>query len=71
MPDPREDLRATEESIVTDATRVVALEEEKMALDPADPKVDQLSSQIERIAGGIEDKAKAEQGLSAEITGDD
>jgi hypothetical protein len=71
MPDPREDLRATEESILTDATRVVALEEKKMELDPADPKVDQLSSQIERIAGGIEDKAKAEQALSGEITGDD
>ena len=71
MPDPREDLRATEESILTDATRVVALEEKKMTLDPGDPEVDQLSSQIERIAGGIEDKAKAEQELSAEITADD
>ena len=71
MPDPREDLRATEESIVADATRVVALEEKKMKLDPGDPRVDELSSQIERIAGGIEDKAKAEQALSGEITGDD
>ena len=68
MPDPREDLRATEESILSDATRVVALEEEKIALDPGDPRVDQLSDRVEKLAGGIEDKAKAERALSAEIT---
>ena len=71
MPNPREDLRATEESILTDASRVVALEEKKMTLDAGDPLVDTLSAQVERIAAGIEDKAKAEQELSAEITGDD
>jgi len=56
---------------LTDATRVVALEKKKMSLDPGDPEVDRLSNKIERIAGGIEDKAKAEKVLSAEITGDD
>jgi len=71
MPNPRDDLRATEDSILTDATRVVALEKKKMSLDPGDPEVDRLSNKIERIAGGIEDKAKAEKVLSAEITGDD
>ncbi len=69
MTDPREDLRATEESILSDAALVMALEEEKMALDPADPRVDQLSVQIQKLAGGIEDKAKVERSLSAEITG--
>ncbi|MEP6637877.1 MAG: hypothetical protein ABJC39_00880 [Chloroflexota bacterium] len=69
MPDPREDLRATEESILSDAAQVVALEEEKMALDPADPRVDRISERVEKLAGGIEDKAKAERLLSAEIGG--
>ncbi len=69
MTDPREDLRATEESILSDAALVMALEEEKMALDPADPRVDQLSVQVQKLAGGIEDKAKVERSLSAEITG--
>ncbi len=69
MPDPREDLRSTAESILGDAARVVALEKEKIGLDPADPRVDQLSAQVVGLAKGIEDKAKAEHVLSEEIRG--
>ncbi len=68
MPDPREDLRSTGESILRDAAQVMALEREKLKLDPADPRVDTLSARVERLAGGIEDKAKAEHVLSEEIT---
>jgi 16S rRNA G966 N2-methylase RsmD len=67
MPDPREDLRSTEESISRDAEQVVTLEEEKAALDPADPRVDRLSEQVERVAARLHHKAAAERELSEEI----
>jgi hypothetical protein len=67
MPDAREDLRATEESIQRDAEHVMTLEEEKAALDPADPRVVHLSEQVEGIAARLQDKAAAERELSEEI----
>lgn len=67
MPDPREDLRATEESIRHDAEHVKSLEEEKEALDPADPQIARLSEQVERLTAGLKDKAAAERALSDEI----
>ena len=67
MTDPEEDLRSTAESIKRDAARVHELESEKIALDPADPKVVELSDQVERIAAGLRDKAVAERELSEEI----
>ena len=67
MTDHKEDLRSTAESIRRDAQRVQDLESEKIALDPADPKVVQLSHQVERIAAGLRDKAVAEREISQEI----
>jgi hypothetical protein len=67
MPDPREDLRATADSIILDAERLRALEVEKKTLDPADPRVDQLSEQAERVVDGLEDKTAIERRLSEEI----
>jgi hypothetical protein len=67
MPDPREDLRATEESIHGDAERVKDLEEEKWALDPEDPQVQELSEQVERLSASLHDKATAERELSQDI----
>jgi hypothetical protein len=67
MPDPREDLRATEESIRRDAEHVKTLEEEKAALDPTDPRVLHLSEQVERVTARLQDKATAERELSEEI----
>ena len=67
MPDPRQDLRATEDSIRRDADHVKTLEEEKAALDPTDPRVVRLSEQVERITARLQDKAAAERELSEEI----
>jgi len=67
MADPKEDLRATEESIRSDAARVKALEEEKMALDPEDPRVEDISRQVVQLTGGMDEKAKAERSLAEEI----
>ena len=38
MGDPKDDLRATSESISQDARQVDALEKEKTKLDPEDPR---------------------------------
>ncbi len=67
MPDPRQDFRATTESIRRDAEQVVALEEQKQELDPGDPRVDHLSAQVERITAGLQDKVAAERELAEEI----
>jgi hypothetical protein len=71
MRDPRDDLRATEESIRRDADHVKSLEEEKAALDPADPRVAGLSEQVERVASALQDKAVAERELSEELRATD
>ena len=67
MPDPREDFRATADSIQRDAEHVKVLEEQKRALDPTDPHVLVLSERVEQIAAGLQDKAAAEQELAEEI----
>ena len=67
MPDPRDDLRSTAESIRRDAEQVMALEDEKTNLDPDDPRVDQLSEQVEHVTSGLQGKAAAERELSEEI----
>ncbi len=67
MPDERDDLRATEDSIVGDAKRLIDLESAKAALDPGDPHVDVLSDQVVRLVEGLGEKAAIEQQLSAEI----
>jgi hypothetical protein len=71
MPNPRDDLRATEESIRRDADHVKRLEEEKAALDPADPRIAGLSQQVERVANALQDKAVAEREISEELRATD
>jgi hypothetical protein len=67
MSNPRDDLRSTEESIRRDAERVKALEDEKAALDPADPRVEHLSEEIERLATVLQGKTAAERELVEEV----
>lgn len=67
MPDPREDLRSTEESIHEDAETVQQMEREKSELDPTDPRVGELSDRIKDKTAELDDKAAAEQALSAQI----
>lgn len=67
MSDPRQDLRATAASVHGDAALIKKLEEEKAELDPADPRVDELSDRVERLSRSLRDKAVAEDELSEEI----
>lgn len=67
MSDPQQDLRATADSIRRDAEQVATLEEQKTALDPADPSVVPISEKVERLAAGLQDKAIAERELVEEI----
>ena len=53
MPDSREDLRSTAEAIREDASQVEALEAEKLALDPADPRVVAISERVEEVASTL------------------
>ncbi len=67
MPDAEEDLRSTSEAIQDDAELLRRLEAEKNALDPADPRVLELSTLIEELIATIATKARAETELSEEI----
>lgn len=67
MSNPRDDLRSTEESILRDAELVRVLEARKAALDPTDPRVEQLSQQIEHLATALLGKTAAERELSKEV----
>ena len=50
MADLEQDLRATEEDIVADSSRLAALEREKADLDPDDPRLTELSAEGEQLA---------------------
>jgi hypothetical protein len=64
----RDDLAATSESLQGDAERLVDIENEKQTLDAADPRVDSLSNEAERIAGQIQQKSRVERDLADELT---
>lgn len=67
MPDERDDLSATSEAIQADAQQLKDLEAFKNSLDAADPRVVELSHQIEALIRRIAQKARAETELSEEI----
>ena len=67
MTNPRDDLRATEQAIHHDAKSIAELEEQKAKLEPTDPKVEQISDQVQTIARSLTDKTAAEQELVDEI----
>ena len=67
MPDQRDDLRATEESILNDTEQLRDLEEQKSSLDPADDRVPELSADAERVANQVRDKAAAERELAERV----
>lgn len=67
MSDPRQDLQATMESIRRDAELVRSLEEQKAALDPADPQVEGLSRRIEQLTSDMANKGEAERELAEEV----
>jgi hypothetical protein len=61
-----DDLRATADSIATDAERLAAIEEEKRVLAADDPRMIELSAESERLAGGLVPKTNAETQLAKE-----
>ena len=67
MPDARDDLRATSESIQSDAERLARLEARKQALDPEDPEVLALSQEVEALTVRIQKQATAEREIAEEI----
>jgi predicted nuclease with TOPRIM domain len=69
MPDPRDDLRATEESIRNDTDRLKELEEQKASLDPGDERVPELSEQVERLSNDLRNKSAAERDLAERSQG--
>jgi hypothetical protein len=67
VPDAEDDLRATADSILTDAERLTGLEERKLRLDPTDPAVLDLSQQIEALTERMRRLATAEREVAEEI----
>jgi hypothetical protein len=61
-----DDLRATADSIATDAERLAAIEEEKRVLEADDPRMIELSAESERLVGGLVPKTNAETQLAKE-----
>ena len=65
--DARQDLKATSDAIVDDISRLSAIENEKIALDAEDPKVDELSNQAIEVANRLSGETRAERALSEEL----
>ena len=66
MGELEDDLHATADAIAADAERLVAVEEEKRVLEPDDPRMIELSTESERLAGGLVPKTDAESQLARE-----
>lgn len=64
MSELKGDLRATAEDIAADAARLQAIEEEKVRLEPSDPRVAQLSAESERLARRLVPKTAAQRELA-------
>lgn len=68
MSQDEDDLRATAESIVADAERLVEIENEKLVMSLDDPKVVELSDEAEAIAAKLAVKTAAEASIVEEGT---
>ena len=69
MPDLEQDLRATEEDIAADSSRLASIEREKAGLEPDDPRLAKLSAESERLARQIVPKTVAERDIADELAG--
>jgi hypothetical protein len=70
MTDSKEDLRATMDDVAADSDELEAIEGEKKALEPGDPRIAELSDAAERVARGLLSKTQAERELVEETTED-
>lgn len=66
-----QDLRATSDALQSDAERLAELEDVKRGLDPADPRMDQISDEVHNLATEIKDKSEAEHELSEQLEQDE
>ncbi len=62
-----QDLKATADAIRVDIGRLAVIEDEKLALDPEDPRVDEASDEAVVLADRIGMQARAERQLSREL----
>jgi hypothetical protein len=69
MDELEEDIRATAQSIETDADRLAAIEDEKKLLGSTDPRLLELSREAEAIAKRLVPKTIAERALVLEKKG--
>ena len=53
MTDPAQDLRHTSDALLRDLEVLIALEEEKRAMEPGDDRLVELAQRIEAIAGRV------------------
>jgi len=66
-----EDLKATAEAITVDALRLVAIEEEKLGLDPKDPMIPLLSEESRTISQRLVVQTAVEDELATTLAHDD
>ena len=64
-----DDLRATSESILSDAERLASLEARKQRLASDDPELVALSMEIEALTARIHRKATVEREIAEDIAG--
>jgi hypothetical protein len=62
-----EDLRTTSEHVALTAERIKSLEAEKRSLAVDDPRVLELSTQIEELAAGLAKQVSVETELAKEL----
>jgi hypothetical protein len=70
MSELESDLKTTTESIRADASRLEAIEAEKLQLDPGDPRMLALSNEAEHLARRILPETVAQSELAAEAAAD-
>jgi len=62
-----EDLKATAEAISADARRLLAIEEEKLQLDPKDPMIPVLSAESQEISKRLVIQTEVEDELATTL----
>jgi hypothetical protein len=61
-----EDIKATADAIQADAATITAIEDEKIALDVDDPRVEYLSAEAVEVATRLVEEARVERELVVE-----
>ena len=67
MSEAEDDLRATADSITTDADRLAEIETQKRDLEPGDPRIVSLSAEAYAIAERILPKTQVELEIATDL----